>query len=72
MTSSTPAEVAIDPALLDQAKVADIDVAATCHAALLRAIEEATHARLRAETAAAIAEWNDWAGSPECPPSPRT
>ena len=71
MTSSTPVEIAIDPALLEQAQAVGIDVPATCHAALLRAIEEATHARLRAETAAAIAEWNDWAGSPEYPPSPR-
>jgi|GEM_PF-4864549 len=64
MTSSTPVEIALDPALLEQARAAGIDVAATCHAALLRAIEEAAHARLRAETAAAIVEWNDWAGTP--------
>jgi post-segregation antitoxin (ccd killing protein) len=71
MTSSTPGKVAIDPALFERARTAGVDVAATCHAALLRAIEEATHARLRAETAAAIAEWNDWAGSSETLPSPR-
>lgn len=71
MTSSTPGKVAIDPALFERAQAAGVDVAATCHAALLRAIEEATHTRLRAETAAAIAEWNDWAGSSETLPSPR-
>ncbi|KQM86020.1 hypothetical protein ASE67_09105 [Sphingomonas sp. Leaf23] len=65
MTSSTPAEVALDPALVARAQAAGIDVTATCHAALLRAVEEAALAGLRAETAAAIAEWNDWAGSPE-------
>ncbi|KQM28900.1 MULTISPECIES: type II toxin-antitoxin system CcdA family antitoxin [unclassified Sphingomonas] len=65
MTSSTPVEVALDPALVARAQAAGIDVAATCHAALLRAVEEAALAGLRAETAAAIAEWNDWAGSPE-------
>lgn len=63
MTSSMPAKIALDPALLDRARAAGIDVAATCHAALVRAIEEAAQARLRAETAAAIAEWNDWAGT---------
>ena len=64
MTSSTPAEIALDPALVARAQAAGIDVAATCHAALTRVIEEAALARRRAETAAAIAEWNDWAGSP--------
>jgi post-segregation antitoxin (ccd killing protein) len=65
MTFSTPVEVALDPALVARAQAAGIDIAATCHAALLRAVEEAALAGLRAETAAAIAEWNDWAGSPE-------
>ena len=64
MTSSTPAEVTLDPALLARAQAAGIDVAATCHTALVRAIDEAAQAELRAQTAAAIAEWNDWAGSP--------
>lgn len=65
MTISTPAEpVAIDAALLAAARGAGVDVAATCHAALVRAIEEAGLAAQRAENAAAIAEWNDWAGSP--------
>ncbi len=64
MTSSTPAEVALDADLVAQAQAAGIDVAATCHAALRRAIDEAAQAGLRAETAAAIAEWNDWAGTP--------
>ncbi|MEH3041398.1 MAG: type II toxin-antitoxin system CcdA family antitoxin [Sphingomonas paucimobilis] len=64
MTSSTPAEIALDPALVARAQTAGIDVAATCEAALLHAIEEAGQAKLRAETAAAIAEWNDWAGTP--------
>lgn len=63
MTISTPVEpVALDAALLAGARVAGIDIAATCHVALARAIEEVRQARLRAETAAAIAEWNDWAG----------
>lgn len=65
MTSSTPAEITLDPALVARAQAAGIDVAATCHAALLRAVEEAALAGRRAETAAAIAEWNDWAGTPE-------
>lgn len=65
MTSSTPVEVALDPALVARAQAAGIDVVATVHAALSRAVEEAALAGLRAETAAAIAEWNDWAGSPE-------
>ncbi|WP_294321979.1 type II toxin-antitoxin system CcdA family antitoxin [uncultured Sphingomonas sp.] len=65
MTSSTPDSVALDPALVARAQGMGIDIAATCHAALLRAIEEAALAGLRAETAAAIAEWNDWAGTPE-------
>lgn len=65
MTISTPAEpVALDAALLARAGAAGVDVAATCHAALARAIEEAALATQRAESAAAIAEWNDWAGSP--------
>lgn len=63
MTSSTPAEVALDADLVGQAQAAGIDVAATCHAALRRAIDEAAQAGLRAETATAIAEWNDWAGT---------
>ncbi len=61
MTSSTPVEIALDPALIERAQAAGIDVVATCRAALVRAIEEAGQATLRAETAAAIAEWNDWA-----------
>lgn len=64
MTSSTPAEIMLEPALVARAQAAGIDVVATCHLALARAIEEAALARRRAETAAAIAEWNDWAGSP--------
>ncbi|MGN5374673.1 type II toxin-antitoxin system CcdA family antitoxin [Sphingomonas hankookensis] len=64
MTSSTPADVPLDAALVARATAEGIDVAATCHAALRRAIDEAAGARLRAETAAAIAEWNDWAGMP--------
>lgn len=65
MTISTPAEpVAIDAALLARARAAGVDVAAVCHAALDRAIAEAALAAQRAESAAAIAEWNDWAGSP--------
>lgn len=63
MTSSTPAEIALDPALVERARAAGIDVAATCHVALARAIDESAQARLRVETAAAIAEWNDWAGT---------
>ncbi len=63
MTISTPAEpVALDAVLLAGARAAGVDVTAACHAALTRAIDEARQARLRAETAAAIAEWNDWAG----------
>jgi len=65
MTSSMPAEIGLDPALVARARAAGIDVAAICHVALLRAIKESTLAALRAETAAAIAEWNDWAGTPE-------
>lgn len=65
MTSSTPADIALDPALVERAQAAGIDVAATCRDALVRAIGEAAQARLRAETAAAIAEWNDWAGTPD-------
>ncbi len=65
MTSSTPADIRLDPALVARAQAAGIDVAATCHAAVVRAVEEAALAGLRAETAAAIAEWNDWAGTPE-------
>ena len=64
MTFSTPADIALDAALVARAQAAGIDVAAACHAALLHAIEEAAQARLRAETASAIAEWNDWAGAP--------
>ena len=65
MTFSTPVEpVALDAALLARARGAGVDVAATCHAALLRAIEEAGLAVQRADNAVAIAEWNDWAGSP--------
>ncbi len=65
MTISTAAEpVAIDAALLARARAAGIDVAAICHAALSRAIEEACLAVQRSDSAAAIAEWNDWAGSP--------
>ncbi|KQM77580.1 hypothetical protein ASE70_06735 [Sphingomonas sp. Leaf22] len=65
MTISTPAEpIAIDAALLACARAAGVDVTATCHGALVRAIEEAALAAQRAESAAAIAEWNDWAGSP--------
>lgn len=64
MTISTPAEpVAIDAALLARARAAGVDVTATCHVALARAVEEASLASQRAESAAAIAEWNDWAGS---------
>ncbi len=65
MTSSTPADIRLDPAQVARAQAAGIDVAATCHAAVVRAVEEAALAGLRAETAAAIAEWNDWAGTPE-------
>ncbi len=65
MTSSTPADLRLDPVLVARAQAAGIDVAATCHAAVLRAVEEAALAGLRAETAAAIAEWNDWAETPE-------
>ncbi len=65
MTSSTPADIALDPVLVARARSAGIDVAATCHAALRRAIEEMELAALRSETAAAIAEWNDWAGLPD-------
>ena len=64
MTSSTPAEVALDADLVTQARAKGIDVAATCHAALRRALDEAAQLGRRAETAAAIAEWNDWAGTP--------
>lgn len=65
MTISTPAEpVAIDAVLLAQARAAGVDIVATCHAALVRAIEETKLAAQRTESAAAIAEWNDWAGSP--------
>lgn len=65
MTISTAAEpVAIDAVLLARGRAAGIDVAAVCHAALARAIEEAGRAVQRSESAAAIAEWNDWAGSP--------
>lgn len=65
MTISTPAEpVAVDAALLERARAAGVDITATCHAALVRAIEETSLATQRAESAAAIAEWNDWAGSP--------
>ncbi|WP_242416928.1 type II toxin-antitoxin system CcdA family antitoxin [Sphingomonas panni] len=65
MTSSTPDSIALDPALAARARAAGIDITATCHAALIHAIDEAAQATLRAETAAAIAEWNDWAGTPE-------
>lgn len=65
MTFSTPDSIALDPALAARARAAGIDIAATCHAALLHAIDEAAQATLRAETASAIAEWNDWAGAPE-------
>lgn len=65
MTSSTPDSVALDPVLVARARAAGVDIAATCHAALLHAIDEAAQAALRAETAAAIAEWNDWAGAPD-------
>ncbi len=64
MTSSTPAEVALDAHLVAHARAIGIDMAATCHAALRRAIDEAAQAGLCAETASAIAEWNDWAGTP--------
>lgn len=65
MTSSTPDSIALDPALVARAQGMGIDIAATCNAALVRAIDEASLAGLRAETAAAIAEWNDWAGTLE-------
>lgn len=65
MTISMPAEpVALDPALLARAAAAGIDIVATCHAALERAVTEAALATQRADSAAAIAEWNDWAGAP--------
>ena len=65
MTSSTLDSIALDPALVARAQAAGVDVAATCHAALVHAIDEVAQATLRAETAAAIAEWNDWAGTPD-------
>ncbi|MDJ0275777.1 type II toxin-antitoxin system CcdA family antitoxin [Sphingomonas sp. 2R-10] len=67
MTSSTPADVALDVALVAQAQAAGIDVAATCHGALRHAIDETARAGLRQETAAAIVEWNDWVGTPPQP-----